>query len=480
MKKNNLRSNIRPLADLIRPETLSDVIGQDHLFGESGALAVIERSKNVPSMILWGPSGVGKTTIAKALAKVCDAEFVAISAINSGVAEIRKVVERAHAIMLRQAQHDGHPELVEGSSSSVVLPKKTILMIDEIHHFNKTQQDLFLPFVEDGTIILIGTTTENPSFHINSALLSRCKIITLKSLDENALEKILQRAEKILEKKLPLTLEAREALTSLACGDGRYLLNACEEVFAAGGHVGPPLQLDVVVGSSSRLDDVGADPRVRPPLTVENLKNLISKRAAHFDKKGDFHFNLISAFHKSLRGSDVDAALYYLARMLTAKEDPYYILRRLARFATEDIGLADPNALLQVMAAKENYDFLGSPEGDYALSHATIYCATAPKSNASYLAHQSAIELAEKTTELNPPKNILNAPTKMMKEQGFGQGYIYDHDTPNCFSGQEFFPEKLQNTSCPKFFTPNERGFERDLKKRLEYWRELRKKLEKK
>jgi putative ATPase len=427
MKKNNFHSNVRPLADLIRPEALSDVIGQDHLFGESGALAVIKRSKNVPSMILWGPSGVGKTTIAKALAKICDAEFVAMSAINSGVAEIRKVVDGAR-------KYAG----------------KTILMIDEIHHFNKTQQDLFLPFVEDGTIILIGTTTENPSFHINSALLSRCKIITLKSLDENALEKILQRAEKILEKKLPLTVDAREALLSLACGDGRYLLNAGEELF--------------LLDEKTKLD-------------VENLKNLISKRAAHFDKKGDFHFNLISAFHKSLRGSDVDAALYYLARMLEAKEEPYYILRRLARFATEDIGLADPNALLQVMAAKENYDFLGSPEGDYALSHATIYCATAPKSNASYLAHKSAIELAQKTTELNPPKNILNAPTKMMKEQGFGQGYIYDHDTPNCFSGQEFFPEKLQKNPRPKFFTPNERGFERDLKKRLEYWQELRRKI---
>jgi putative ATPase len=345
-------------------------------------------------------------------------------------------------------------------------------MIDEIHHFNKTQQDLFLPFVEDGTIILIGTTTENPSFHINSALLSRCKIITLKSLDENALEKILQRAEKILAKKLPLTSEAREALLALACGDGRYLLNACEEILSFASIDYPPLE-----GGSESLATSGRGQL----LGVEEVKNLISKRAAHFDKKGDFHFNLISAFHKSLRGSDVDAALYYLARMLEAKEEPYYILRRLARFATEDIGLADPNALLQVMAAKENYDFLGSPEGDYALSHATIYCATAPKSNASYLAHKSAIELAQKTTELNPPKNILNAPTKMMKEQGFGQGYIYDHDTPNCFSGQEFFPEKLQKNpsqiSRPKFFIPNERGFERDLKKRLEYWEELRKKI---
>ena len=474
MKKNSTRPNIlppaiRPLADLIRPETLSDVIGQDHLFGESGALAVIERSKNVPSMILWGPSGVGKTTIAKALAKVCDAEFVAISAINSGVAEIRKIIERAQLLGVRRKALGVRGGLLEVGNELV---KKTILMIDEIHHFNKTQQDLFLPFVEDGTIILIGTTTENPSFHINSALLSRCKIITLKSLDENALEKILQRAEKILEKKLPLTSEARETLLALACGDGRYLLNACEEILSFASIDYPPLE-----GGSESLATSGRGQL----LGAEEVKNLISKRAAHFDKKSDFHFNLISAFHKSLRGSDVDAALYYLARMLEAKEEPYYILRRLARFATEDIGLADPNALLQVMAAKENYDFLGSPEGDYALSHATIYCATAPKSNASYLAHKSAIELAQKTTELNPPKNILNAPTKMMKEQGFGQGYIYDHDTPNCFSGQEFFPEKLQKNpsqiSRPKFFIPNERGFERDLKKRLEYWEELRKKI---
>jgi len=417
----------RPLADLLRPQNLSDVIGQDHLFGDTGALAVIERSKNIPSMILWGPPGVGKTTIAKALAKVAEAEFVAMSAINSGAADIRKIVENARKYSA-----------------------KTILMIDEIHHFNKTQQDLFLPFIEDGTIILIGTTTENPSFHLNSALLSRCKIITLKILDEEALKKILERVENSLDKKLPLIDEAREALISLVCGDARYLLNACEEL----------LNL-----------------KTTKDLNVSDLHNLISKRSAHFDNKGDFHFNLISAFHKSLRGSDVDAALYYLARMLEAKEDPYYILRRLARFATEDVGLADPNALLQIMAAKENYDFLGSPEGDYAISHATIYLATAPKSNASYVAHKAAIAEAQKTTHLNPPKNILNAPTKMMKEQGYGEGYIYDHDTPNCFSGQEFFPEELLKKSRPKFFEPNERGFERDLKKRIEYWNDLRKKL---
>lgn len=439
--------NKRPLADLIRPEILQDVIGQDHLFGENGPLSIIAESKVLPSLILWGPAGVGKTTVAKALAKDIDAEFIVISAINSGAADIRKIVEIAH----RNAQMEDENDLIKSAQSQ---PKQTILMIDEIHHFNKTQQDLFLPFIEDGTIILIATTTENPSFNLNSALLSRCKVLTLKSLDELALEKIILRAEKLSEKKLPLTVDARESLIALSCGDARYLLNACEELFNLSGK-----------NNKNKLLDVAA------------LQNLISKRSAHFDKKGDFHYNLISAFHKSLRGSDVDAALYYLARMLEAKEDPFYILRRLARFATEDIGLADPNALLQVMAAKENYDFLGSPEGDYALSHATIYCATAPKSNASYLAHKAAVAAALKTTHVNPPKNILNAETKMMKDQGYGKGYIYDHDTPNCFSGQEFFPEELRKKSRPIFFEPNERGFERDLKKRLEYWSELRKKI---
>ena len=434
----------RPLADLLRPENLEDVIGQDHLFGESASLSSIIKSKNVPSMILWGPPGVGKTTIAKALAKISQADFIAISAINSGAADIRKVIDQAKARQIRSDDFENLLDVVEHKSS------KTILMIDEIHHFNKTQQDLFLPFIEDGTIILIGTTTENPSFQLNSALLSRCKVITLKILDEAALEKIIERAEKVLKKKLPISKYARRSLVNLACGDARYLLNACEELFL--------------------LD-------LKKEISTNQLLDIISKRAAHFDKKGDFHYNLISAFHKSLRGSDVDAALYYLARMIEAKQDPYYILRRLARFATEDVGMADPNALLQVMAAKENYDFLGYPEGDYALSHATIYLATAPKSNASYLAHKAAIEVAAQTTKLMPPKNILNAPTKMMKEQDYGKGYIYDHDTPNCFSGQEFLPPELLEKERPKFYEPNERGFERDVKKRMEYWENLRKKI---
>ncbi len=433
-----MKNNTKPLSYLLRPKNFSEIIGQKHLFGEFGALSLIEKSKNVPSLILWGPAGVGKTTIAKILAEISDANFVMISAVESNTAEIRKKISEIQAQNNRQDLFAGQP-------------KKTIMMVDEIHHFNKTQQDLFLPFIEDGTIILAGTTTENPSFALNSAILSRCKVLTLNSLDEDDLQELLSRPEKFMNKKLPLGNEARKALAELACGDARYLLNACEELFLI---------------SNKKL------------LTRDELLALISKRLPHFDNKGEFHFNLISAFHKSLRGSDVDAALYYLARMLVAGQDPYYILRRLARFATEDVGIADPNALLQVMACKENYDFLGSPEGDYALSHATIYLACAPKSNASYVAHKAAIEVAQGSTQLHPPKHILNAPTKMMKEQGLGAGYIYDHDTVDCFSGQEYFPEKLAKNR-PQFYKPNDRGFESEIKKRLKYCSDLRQKLQK-
>jgi len=443
----------RPLADLLRPQAIEDIAGQEHLFGKMGPLAIIAQSKKIPSLVLWGPAGVGKTSIAKILAKISGANFVMLSAINSGAADIRKVIEGASK----------QQTLLQEKSS-----QHTILMIDEIHHFNKTQQDLFLPFIEDGTIILIATTTENPSFHLNSALLSRCKVLTLKSLDDEALHQLILRAEKFLEKKLPLNDEAREALISLACGDARYLLNACEELFSLAKNT--KNENGAKAKSNSKLDSARL-------LTSDELLNLITKRSPHFDKKGEFHYNLISAFHKSLRGSNVDAALYYLARMMVAKEDPYYILRRLARFATEDIGLADPQALVQVMMAKENYDFLGSPEGDYALSHATIYCATAPKSNSSYLAHKAAIKTAESSTQINPPKHLLNAPTKMMQEQGFGLNYIYDHDTKNCFSGQEYFPDEIIKKSRPKFYEPNERGFERDIRKRLEYWEKMRQKI---
>lgn len=463
-----------PLSHLLRPQSFAEIVGQDHLFGKFGALKLIEQSKNVPSMILWGPAGVGKTTIAKILAHITDADFVMISAVESNMAEIRKIIEEIRVKNNRQ-------DLLTQSD------KKTILMVDEIHHFNKTQQDLFLPFIEDGTIILVGTTTENPSFALNSAILSRSKVLTLNSLETAALEKLLMRAEEYMNKKLPLDDEARQSLISLACGDARYLLNACEELFYFGKEDDKNINGDgtndtrivrtKVETGRSESRPTRAKSVSEKILTRDELLTLVTKRSAHFDKKGEFHFNLISAFHKSLRGSDVDAALYYLARMLVAGEDPYYILRRLARFATEDIGIADPNALLQIMACKENYDFLGSPEGDYALSHAVIYLATAPKSNASYVAHKAAMEVAKSSTQLSPPKHILNAPTKMMKEQGYNKGYIYDHDTPDCFSGQEYFPDELLKKQRPQFYEPNERGFERDVKKRMEYWQHLRQKI---
>jgi len=469
----NYKTSKAPLSEIMRPERLDEIIGQQHLFDEFGILTAVKNSKTVPSMILQGPSGIGKTTIAKALAHEISAKFIAISAINSGVADIKKIIEEAKSRDVKRLQrddlfnnsiadatnHSSRPVNYnskndsESNSTQTKFERsanlKTVLMIDEIHHFNKTQQDLFLPFIEDGTIILIATTTENPSFHINSALLSRCRVVVLTPLQDEDLEKILQRCEEKTQEKIPLNIDARAELINMSCGDARYLLNAVEQIYSL----------------KSKTD-----------LDVEKLKKLIARRAASFDKKGDVFYNLISAFHKSLRGSDVDASLYYLARMLVAGQDPYYILRRMARFATEDVGLADPDALLQVMAAKENYDFLGSPEGDYALSHAAIYLACAPKSNASYIAHKAAIEAAQNSTAISPPQNILNAPTKLMKEQGLGAGYIYDHDSPNAFSGQEFFPTELLKKQRPKFYNPNERGFEREIKKRLKYWDELRQK----
>ncbi len=458
-----MENNAKPLAHLLRPKSFSEIVGQDHLFGEFGALSLIAASKNVPSMILWGPAGVGKTTIAKVLADISQADFVMISAVESNTAEIRKIIDEI------RTKNNRNDLLSQG------VKKKTILMVDEIHHFNKTQQDLFLPFVEDGTIILVGTTTENPSFALNSAILSRCKVLTLNSLDNVSLEKLLQFAENFMGKKLPLDDDARQALIELACGDARYLLNASEELF---GFVGDGAQAFLAKATKGKFQQENLTEKgAQKLLTRDDLLHIVTKRSPQFDNKGDFHFNLISALHKCLRGSDVDAALYYLARMLVAGQDPYYILRRLARFATEDVGIADPNALLQVMACKENYDFLGSPEGDYALSHAVIYLATAPKSNASYVAHKAAVAFARDSTQLHPPKHILNAPTKMMKDQGFHKGYIYDHDTPDCFSGQEYFPLEISKNNRPKFYEPNERGFEREVKKRLEYWNNLRQKI---
>ena len=423
----------RPLADILRPQNFEKIIGQKHILGESGILTRIINSKKIPSLILYGPAGCGKTTIAKNIAKInenCHEEI--LFATNSNTAELRKIFEVA-----KKRKKDGID---------------TILIVDEIHHFNRTQQDLFLPFIEDGTIILIGATTENPSFELNSALLSRCRIVVLEGLKNDDLKEIVDLAEESFGKKLLLNEEAREELIELACGDARYLLNLCEEL-----------------SYFNEKDEIDS----------KKLLELVQKKSANYDKDRDGHYGLISAFHKVLRGSDVDAALYYLARMMISGENPHYILRRLIRFASEDIGLADPEALKQCLFAKESYDFLGSPEGDYAITNAVIYCATAPKSNAAYIAHKKAFDMARRFNNLNPPKHILNSPTKFMKEQGFKDGYIYDHDTPNCFSGQEYFPDELlEDNGRPKFYEPNQRGFERDILKRLNYWGKLRQKCE--
>jgi putative ATPase len=420
------QNKYQPLSDKLRPQKLEDIVGQNHLIGPDGVLAKILKSKKIPSLILWGNAGCGKTTIAKILAKTADLHFEIISATAAGTAELKKVFETASKL-----KKDGFG---------------TVLMVDEIHHFNRLQQDLFLPHIEDGTIILIGATTENPSFELNSALLSRCRVVTLKPLDEEALEALLIRAEESLERKLPVDAEAREQLISMSGGDGRYLLNLCEELLLV------------------ENEEI---------LSKEKLANLFSRRSGNYDKSGDGHYGLISAFHKSLRGSDVDASLYYTARMLIAGENPYYILRRLVRFANEDIGLADPNAILQALAAKEAYDFLGSPEGDLSIVAAVIYCATAPKSNAAYEAYNLVKADAKKYNNFLPPKHIMNAPTKMMKSEGFGDGYIYDHGTKNAFSGQEYFPEEMLKNR-PQYYSPNARGFEREIQKRLEYWKKLK------
>lgn len=423
---------MQPLADKIRPQTLQDLAGQEHLLGNSGILTRILNAEKIPSVILWGPAGCGKTTVAKILAEKSGLHFEMLSATNSGAAELRKVFERA-----KFNKSNG---------------KGTLLLIDEIHCFRRNQQDLFLPYIEDGTIVLIGATTENPSFELNSALLSRCRLIVFKPLDNEALHTVLKRAEESKEKDLPLTEDARETLVALADGDGRYLLNMCEELF------------------ESKFKD---DKKLNP----DELLELIQKRSPIYDKSRDSHYNLISAFQKSIRGSDVNAALYWMARMMSAGENPHYILRRLTVIAVEDVGMADPNALLQVNAARTAYDFLGSPEGDLAISQAVVYCATAPKSNAQYNACHDAYSDVKRTGTPNPPKHILNAPTKVMKDLGYKEGYIYDHDTPHCFSGQNYFPEELGGRR--NYYKPNQRGFERDIDKRLKYWEGLREKLNK-
>jgi putative ATPase len=414
----------RPLADRLRPAALDEVLGQEHLMAADAPLGRMLGQGRLASMILWGPAGCGKTTIARLLADATDLAFEPLSAVFSGVTDLRKVFDRAAK---RRTQGHG-----------------TLLFVDEVHRFNRAQQDAFLPYVEDGTVVLVGATTENPSFELNAALLSRCQVLVLKRLDTDALEALLGRAETETGQSLPLDDSAREALIAMADGDGRYLLNLAEALFAWGG------------------EEV---------LDTQALARIVQQRAPVYDKAQDGHFNLISALHKSLRGSDADAALYWLARMLAAGEDPSYIARRLLRFAVEDIGLADPHALSQARDAWDAYDRLGSPEGELALAQATLYLATAPKSNAGYVALKAAQKAAKGTGSLMPPKHILNAPTRLMSDLGYGAGYAYDHDAPEGFSGQSYFPDEMTRQ---EFYRPVARGFEREVRKRLDYWARLR------
>lgn len=416
----------RPLADRLRPKTLIEVVGQDHLIGPEGTLSRMLLAKRLSSIILWGPPGTGKTTIARLLAEGTGLEFEAISAIFSGVKELRAAFDRAE--------------------SRRKMGKGTLLFVDEIHRFNRAQQDGFLPFVESGVVTLIGATTENPSFELNGALLSRCQVLVLKRLDEAALEKLLQRAENLEKRRLPVTKEARAMILSMADGDGRYLLNLAEQAFAMMGEPGL--------------------------LSPNDLAKSLSKRAAAYDKDREEHYNLISALHKSVRGSDPDAALYWFARMLEGGEDPLFLARRLIRMASEDIGLADPTALMVAGEAARTYERLGSPEGELALAHCVIHLATAPKSNAAYVAYKAARRAAAETGSLMPPKHILNAPTSMMKDQGYGSGYKYDHDTEEGFSGQDYFPDGMKR---PVFYDPKGAGREGPIAERLKRFQQLRK-----
>ena len=420
----------RPLADLMRPNTISDIVGQTTLLGENGLIRRMVDNKKLSNLILWGPPGCGKTTIARALANSVEMDFVPMSAVFSGTADIKKAMDAAR--MNRD------------------LGRSTLLFIDEIHRFNKTQQDTLLPYLEDGTVVFMGATTENPSFNLNNALLSRCHIGVLSALSTEDLLKLISRAEDFLDKKLPLDNEARTHLAKMADGDARFLLNTVEYLINA---------------------------NFKETLTPDALDSAVHKRAPMSDRNGDEHYNLISAVHKSLRASDTDAALYWTARMMTSGQDPMYIFRRLTRFAVEDIGLADPNALQIAISAWQAYERLGSPEGDLALTQLVIYLGTAPKSIGNYRAQKAAYAAARNTGSLMPPKNILNAPTKMMKDLGYNAGYIYDPDTATGFSGQNCFPESMGRQ---KFYTPVERGFEREIKKRLDYWESLREKINEK
>jgi putative ATPase len=417
-----------PLADRIRPRSLDEVVGQEHLTGPDGAIGRMVAAGKLASMILWGPPGTGKTSIARLLADAVGMRFVNISAVFSGVADLKKVFAEA-----RTAARAG---------------QQTLLFVDEIHRFNRAQQDGFLPYVEDGTVTLVGATTENPSFELNAALLSRCQVLILRRLDHDALEELVHRAEKLEDRDLPLTPEAREALIASADGDGRFVLNQVETLFSV---------------------------EIERPLGPAELSDLLHRRVPVYDKDREGHYNLISALHKSLRGSDPQAALYYLARMLVAGEEPLYVIRRLTRFASEDIGLADPNALLQCLAAKEMYDFLGSPEGEIGIVQACLYLATAPKSNAAYMAQKKAWTSAKETGSLMPPMHILNAPTRLMKNVGYGKGYAYDHDADEAFSGQDYWPEGMGEQT---FYEPSDRGFEARIRERLDYWEQRRKELQ--